>query len=234
MSPQHVRAAAARRPSRQGRHRISRRRRTGRGPLATYPEQAAAGLWTTPEDLARFAIAMQQTAAGTAKRPIMSREMAAADAAPGDGRLRARRRHQRVRPRGTIRPRRIERGIPLPVRRVQGHRVRRRRHDERRSRRRRSCRRSSAPSRASIGWPGLARSSGRWARRIQRSTRISPAATKSRHARRPCDAVIETDGGKLYRGSGPTRVELLPETPTTFFATDSDLRIEFVRDAAGR
>lgn len=34
----------------------------------TYPEQAAAGLWTTPEDLARFAIGLQQVAAGKANK----------------------------------------------------------------------------------------------------------------------------------------------------------------------
>lgn len=38
----------------------------------------------------------------------------------------------------------------------------------------------------------------------------------------------------ISRGSGPGRVELLPESSTTFFAMDSDMRIEFVRDAGGK
>jgi CubicO group peptidase (beta-lactamase class C family) len=38
-----------------------------------YPEMAAAGLWTTPSDLARFAIGVQQAAAGKGK--VLSREL---------------------------------------------------------------------------------------------------------------------------------------------------------------
>jgi CubicO group peptidase (beta-lactamase class C family) len=46
-----------------------------KGKWHTYPEMAAAGLWTTPSDLARFAMAIQQAYAGTSNS-VLSRAMA--------------------------------------------------------------------------------------------------------------------------------------------------------------
>jgi CubicO group peptidase (beta-lactamase class C family) len=48
------------------------------GKWHTYPEMAAAGLWTTPSDLARFAIEIQRSAGGTSRKvlsPEMTRQM---------------------------------------------------------------------------------------------------------------------------------------------------------------
>jgi CubicO group peptidase (beta-lactamase class C family) len=47
-----------------------------KGKWHTYPEQAAAGLWTTPSDLARFAIELQQAYAGKSSK-VISKPMAA-------------------------------------------------------------------------------------------------------------------------------------------------------------
>jgi CubicO group peptidase (beta-lactamase class C family) len=46
-----------------------------KGKWHTYPEQAAAGLWTTPTDLARFAIDLQQASAGKSHK-VISQAMA--------------------------------------------------------------------------------------------------------------------------------------------------------------
>jgi len=45
-----------------------------KGKWHTYPEMAAAGLWTTPSDLARFAISIQKALAGQSN-PVISQSM---------------------------------------------------------------------------------------------------------------------------------------------------------------
>ena len=53
----------------------SRQGRVIRGKRHVYPEQAAAGLWTTPSDLARFAIELMQAARGESQK-VLSRATA--------------------------------------------------------------------------------------------------------------------------------------------------------------
>jgi CubicO group peptidase (beta-lactamase class C family) len=54
------------------------------GRYHTYPEMAAAGLWTTPSDLARLIIEIQRSFAGTSNK-VLSREMTAAMLTRGVG-----------------------------------------------------------------------------------------------------------------------------------------------------
>ncbi len=54
------------------------------GRFHTYPELAAAGLWTTPTDLARALLALQDAAAG-GDHPVLSARMVRAMLTPGEG-----------------------------------------------------------------------------------------------------------------------------------------------------
>jgi CubicO group peptidase (beta-lactamase class C family) len=54
------------------------------GGAHTYPEMAAAGLWTTPSDLARYAIEVQQSLQGKANH-VLSTEMTQQMLTPGKG-----------------------------------------------------------------------------------------------------------------------------------------------------
>jgi CubicO group peptidase (beta-lactamase class C family) len=54
------------------------------GRYHVYPEQGAAGLWTTPTDLAAWIIYVERSLAGTSNR-VLSREMTAAMLTPGIG-----------------------------------------------------------------------------------------------------------------------------------------------------
>lgn len=54
------------------------------GGAHTYPERAAAGLWTTPTDLARYAIAVQRTLAGE-EHPVLTQAMTRQMVTPGMG-----------------------------------------------------------------------------------------------------------------------------------------------------
>jgi CubicO group peptidase (beta-lactamase class C family) len=203
------------------------------GRFHTYPEQTAAGLWTTPEDLARFAIAVQHMAAGTSRQPIMSRELATRMLQPvlegyglglgmtGDGRetrfghggsnagFRCQFTAFKDVASGVVIMTNSDRGgaILEDVIRAVAH---------------------------EYGWP----SGGP----IERTLGTADPSTYKDFAGRyeipirapPVILSVETNGGKLFADAGGDRLELLPESATAFFAMTSDVRIEFVRDASGK
>jgi hypothetical protein len=86
------------------------------------------------------------------------------------------------------------------------------------------------------GWPGLGP--------VQRTLGTADPRTYADLAgfyelpgRTPPFFQVVADGDRLFRSTGPgagQRAELLPESADTFFAVDSDLRVQFVRDADGR
>ena len=62
------------------------------GGAHTYPEMAAAGLWTTPTDLARYAIEVEQSLSGKANHVLsaeMTQQMLRAGVGHGDWALRS-------------------------------------------------------------------------------------------------------------------------------------------------
>ena len=67
-----------------------------KGKWHIYPEMAAAGLWTTPSDLARFAIGVQEAAGGQVRQDAVASD-GAADAHGAEESLRTGRRCPRER-----------------------------------------------------------------------------------------------------------------------------------------
>lgn len=201
------------------------------GKWHTYPEQAAAGLWTTPEDLARFAIELQKIAAGQSSR-VMSQALAqdmlrrqVEDWGLGVGVIgegaatyfghgganegfRAYWLGYRDRASGVVVMTNSDAGGALAsdVVRTVGR---------------------------EYGFAGLGpveRTRGT----AEPKTYVEYAGFYELPGRTPPFLHVIADEGRLFRGTGPgatQRSELLPQSADTFFAVDGDLRIRFVRDS---
>jgi CubicO group peptidase (beta-lactamase class C family) len=199
------------------------------GKWHTYPEQAAAGLWTTPEDLATFAIQLQRIAAGQAAG-VMSRALAQdmlrrqvedwglGLGVLGDGAttrfshgganegFRAFWVGYRDRASGVVVMTNSDAGGALANEIV----------------------RTTARE---YGFAGLIP--------VERTRGIADPKTYRDYAgfyelpgRTPPFLHVIEEGGRLFRSTGPAqgqRSELLPESADTFFAVDADVRIVFVR-----
>jgi CubicO group peptidase (beta-lactamase class C family) len=200
----------------------------------TYPEQAAAGLWTTPEDLAKFAIELQRIAAGRSKQ-VMSRELA----------------HDMLR-------RQVEDwGLGLGVL-GEGADTRFSHGGANEGFRafwvgfREHASGVVVMTNSDVGAPianDIVRTVAREYRfpglePVERTIGTADPSTYPAFAgryelpgRTPPFLIVIADQGRLFRSTGPRpdqRSELLPESADTFFSTDSDLRVEFVRDVSGK
>jgi hypothetical protein len=83
-------------------------------------------------------------------------------------------------------------------------------------------------------WPGLGP--------VERTLGTADPATYKDFAGRyqigsrspPIVVLIEVEGDRLFGAVGELRSELLPESADTFFSTETDVRIQFVRDSSRR
>ena len=197
-----------------------------------YPEQAAAGLWTTAEDLAKFAMELQKIASGkstTVLSATLAREMiqkqfeqwglgvgiegegAASRFAHGGSNegFRCQMTAFRLTASGIVVMTNSDSGGALAADIIR------------------------AVARE-YRWPGLGP--------IERTLGKADVATYKDFAGRyeigirspPIVLRVDVEGDRLFGSTGSMKTELLPENGDTFFSADADVRVQFVRDAAGQ
>ena len=202
------------------------------GRYHVYPEQAAAGLWTTPGDLAKFAMEVQKIASGKSTKVIsepLARDMinrqfenwglgveiegqgAASRFAHGGSNagFRCQLTAFRLTASGVVVMTNSDSGSALveEVERAVAREYR---------------------------WPGLGP--------VERTLGAADPAVYKDFAGRyeigvrspPIVLRVEVDGQKLFGALNDLRTELLPESADTFFSTDIDVRLQFVRNPAGQ
>jgi CubicO group peptidase (beta-lactamase class C family) len=200
------------------------------GRFHTYPEQAAAGLWTTPRDLAKFAMELQKIANGkstkvlsaTLARDMLQRQFEGSGLGvviEGQGAatrfthgganegFRATFAAYRLLGSGVVVMTNSDNGGQLATELVR------------------------AIARE-YRWPGLGP--------IERALgKADPASYKDFVGKYevgvrspPIVLRIEVEGERLFAALGQLRTELLPEAGDIFFSADADVRMQFVRDAS--
>ena len=202
------------------------------GKSHVYPEQAAAGLWTTAEDLAKFAMEVQKIASGKSTK-VISQELARdminrqfeqwglGVAIEGDGAasrfahggsnegFRCQLAAFRLTASGVVVMTNSDNGSTLASEIVR------------------------AVARE-YRWPGLGP--------VERTLGTADPAKYKDFAGRyeigirspPVVLRIEVEAERLFGSTGALRTELLPESADTFFSADTDVRLQFVRDASGQ
>ncbi|HXJ93985.1 MAG TPA: serine hydrolase [Terriglobia bacterium] len=200
------------------------------GEYHTYPELAAAGLWTTPSDLARFAIGIQQTLAGHSNG-VISQKMA-----------------------GQMLTRQIaEDGLGVfvegagPTLRFshgganEGFRCNFIAYAQTGQGAAVMTNSDSGGDIASeimfaiaheYGWPD-------YAPKVRTKVKVDPAIFKDyvgRYQLQPgfVITVSARDGRLFTQGTGQSEAEMFPESVTTFFMVSDDIEIVFKRDPAGK
>ena len=202
------------------------------GKSHVYPEQAAAGLWTTAEDLAKFAMEVQKIASGKSTKVIsqaLARDMinrqfeqwglgvgiegegAASRFTHGGSNegFRCQLAAFRLTASGVVVMTNSDTGSTLASEIVR------------------------AVARE-YRWPGLGP--------VERTLGTADPAKYKDFAGRyeigirspPVVFRVEVEGDRLFGSTGALRTELLPESADTFFSGDTDVRVQFVRDPSGQ
>lgn len=199
------------------------------GRAHTYPEMAAAGLWTTPSDLARFAIEVRRALAGESK--VLSQAMAREMLTPGKGdwglglSITGAGRDKRFGHDGSNAGFKCQ--MLAYVESGQGAVVMT--NGDGGGRLAAEIMRTLA---AEYNWPGYP------GPKVKRLAMVAPSVLESyagRYELRPGRALsLSVTSGKLFRTDTGEAIELLPESETKFFELTDETEIEFLQDADGK